>query len=82
MGLLDSGLDLDFDLDHGLDRMDIDTEVWAGSGTAPPAGADGTDGTGVRELDRIPLPEQAYVVKVEEAYSDPPALKTDWMATW
>lgn len=84
MGLLDSGLDLGFDLDyaHGLGRMGTDTGVWADSGTALAAGTDGTDSTDVRELDHIPLPEQAYVAKAEEAYSDPFVRKTGWKESW
>lgn len=84
MDLLDSGLDLgfDFDLDHGLGRMGTDTGVWADSGTALAAGTDGTDSTDVRELDRISLPEQEYVAKAEEAYSDPFVRKTGLKGSW
>lgn len=84
MGLLDSGLDLGFgsDLGLGLDRMDIDPEVWVGSGTVLAAGTDGTGSTDVRELDRRPLPVQGYVAKAEEAYSDPSVRKTGWKESW
>ena len=82
MDLLDSGLDLGFDFDLGHGRMHIDTEVWVGNGTALVADTDGTDRTGVREPDRIPYPEQAYVVKAEEAYSDPFVRKSGWKDSW